>query len=68
MKQIACKYCGHPGCVVLIDDMYYARCTRCKKWSPFEFLAVKEELAIKNWNLYNDKCLPIQTRKQCKSN
>lgn len=58
LKQIACKYCGRPGYVVRVDDMYYARCTHCKKWPPFEFLALKEDLAIKNWNMFNDKYIP----------
>lgn len=66
IEQVECKYCGCPGSVVRVDDMYYARCTHCKKWPPFEFLALKPDLAIKNWNEFNVRYGELQKEKRCK--
>lgn len=66
IEQIVCKYCGHPGTVVKIDDMYYARCTHCKKWSPFEFLATRPSAAIKNWNEFNTRYSKLEKEIICK--
>lgn len=57
LKQVKCKYCGKPGRIIQLDDLYYARCTNCCKWSPYEFLGATSNTAIKEWNLYNDKIL-----------
>lgn len=51
--MIKCKKCGHPGHVITISGLYYAQCTHCTKWDPFQFLGFNEAGAIKNWNNYN---------------
>lgn len=53
MKQSTCRYCKNPGIVVPVDDLFYARCTHCNKWSPYEFLGTTRVNAIKNWNEFN---------------
>lgn len=52
-EQYVCRYCKHNGTVVRVDDLFYARCTHCNKWSPYGFLGNNRENAIKNWNELN---------------
>lgn len=54
-EQTKCKFCNAPGHVVQVDDLYYARCTQCTKWGPYEFLGSTRKTAIAQWNLFNRK-------------
>ena len=53
IKQIPCKYCKQPGTVIQNGELFYARCTNCKKWPAFNFLGSTVDNAIRNWNDYN---------------
>jgi len=35
---------------VKIDDLVYARCPSCEKYSPYEFLGTTKKGAIAAWN------------------
>lgn len=54
-EQIPCKHCNAPGQVTKVDDLYYARCSQCTKWGPYEFLGATRKTAIAQWNLFNQK-------------
>lgn len=49
-QAIKCRKCGGKPHVVCVDDCYYARCDKCTKWNPFEFLGLTPNAAIRNWN------------------
>ena len=54
MEQMnPCRKCGGKGYVARVDDCYYARCRKCTKWPPYEFLGVSPAAAIRNWNIVN---------------
>lgn len=48
-----CKKCKGKARIVCVDDCYYARCTKCTKWPPYEFLGVSPAAATRNWNKVN---------------
>ena len=50
-----CKYCKRHGVVIYprideVDEMYYARCPKCKHWDIYEFLALSVKNCIRVWN------------------
>lgn len=66
MKQ--CRKCGGEGYLAQKDDLWYARCSKCTKWSPFEFLGITQLAAIRNWNEGNTPNVSNMPRKIDKSN
>ena len=52
-EQCVCRYCKNNGTVVRVDNLFYARCARCNKWSPYKFLGNNRENAIESWNESN---------------
>ena len=52
-EQCVCRYCKNKGTVVCVDNLFYARCARCNKWSPYKFLGNNRENAIESWNESN---------------
>lgn len=51
--MLKCKYCKNEGKITCVDDLYYARCSQCNKWPPYQMLGSTIENAIKVWNEYN---------------
>ena len=52
-EQCVCRYCKNNGTVVCVDNLFYARCSRCNEWSPYKFLGNTRENAIRGWNELN---------------
>lgn len=55
---IPCRYCKHTGVKILTvedkdGDIFYAQCTHCHKWNPYEFPAITKRTAIQAWNYAN---------------
>ena len=49
-----CVKCKKLPRVVKVGDLYYAQCT-CKKWDRYQFLGLREEYALEEWNKFNRK-------------
>lgn len=50
-----CKYCKRRGIISYprideVDEMYYARCPKCKHYDLYEFLALSVKNCIRVWN------------------
>ena len=50
-----CKYCKRRGITSYprideVDEMYYARCPKCKHYDLYEFLALSVKNCIRVWN------------------
>lgn len=52
-KKTPCKFCKSQPRVVMIDDCYYAQCSKCTKWDRFNFLGFSEKKALEQWNAAN---------------
>ena len=63
-KLVPCKYCKCDRAETFkVGDLWYVRCCgikkskcgdkKCASWNPYEFLGLKEQDAIKNWNERN---------------
>ena len=50
IEAIKCRKCGGMPHVIKVEECFYARCDKCTKWHPFEFLGITREAAIRNWN------------------
>ena len=49
-----CKYCGSTQITVVNQgdkyySLYYARCAKCSKWSPYEFCGTSPKKAVEAW-------------------
>ena len=61
-EMVPCRYCKcQKAETYSIDGLWYVRCRgakkgkdgeirKCSAWSPYEFLGLKEQDAINNWN------------------
>lgn len=49
-----CIKCKELPYVVNVDGLYYARC-KCKKWDNYQFLGVRKEYALEEWDKFNRK-------------
>lgn len=38
--------------VVRVEGLYYVRCP-CGKWDRYQFLGLREEYAVEEWNKFN---------------
>lgn len=52
-EEKPCKRCKSKPIVVRVDECYYARCPKCTKWPPYEFLGITPSATIRNWNKSN---------------
>lgn len=34
------------------ENLFYAQCTNCTHYSPYDFLGVSEKRALENWNTF----------------
>lgn len=50
MEKVPCKYCGHKPKIVPIDGLFYAQCTNCTKYDPYEFVGRSENKVLATWN------------------
>lgn len=46
--------------IVSFSGLFYAQCTRCNKWDPYQFLGSTPRVAIEQWNLYNSKNMELE--------
>lgn len=50
-KCVRCKGRSQPR-LVRIDGLYYVQCG-CNKWGQYQFLGLKPENAVGEWNKFN---------------
>jgi len=51
-----CKICRRKNIISYptyfkVDNLVYARCTNCEKYSPYEFVGANKKGAVNHWNL-----------------
>lgn len=54
-KAVKCRKCGALPYITKIEDCFYAKCSKCTKWAPYEFLGITPKAAIRNWNESNSR-------------
>lgn len=53
-KLNPCAHCGAEGAIYPSGSgLYYARCTKCDKYFPYDFLGRTAKLAAEQWNAIN---------------
>lgn len=59
-----CKYCGAQPRIIEISDIYYAQCTSCAKYHPYQFMAITKASAERQWNDENIRRIGNQEAKE----
>ena len=50
-----CKYCGAQPKVVVLNEIYYAQCSKCRMHKPHEFMSITKAGALRQWDTENIK-------------
>ena len=55
MKNQKCKYCGGQPKVIVLNEIYYTQCSKCRLHKPYEFMGITKASSLRQWDAENIK-------------